>query len=81
MARELKPGDHLRKIDGVATVQSIVPDAIQNVYNLSVAGNRDFLIGNAGVLVHDVSFVQPVSEPFDRQSTPVAPAVAAGGRK
>ena len=67
MARDLKPGDRLRKMDGVALVQSIEPDINQNVYNLSVAENRNFLIGNAGVLVHDVNFVQPVEKPFDRR--------------
>ena len=67
MARDLKPGDRLRKVDGVALVQSIEPDINQNVYNLNVAENRNFLIGNTGVLVHDVSFVLPVDEPFDQQ--------------
>jgi hypothetical protein len=66
MARDLKPGDHLRKVDGAATVQSIEPGATQNVFNLKVAENRSFLVGKAGILVHDVSFVQPVAEPFDR---------------
>ena len=75
MARDLKPGDRLRKVDGVATVQSIDPDAVQSVYNLSVAENRSFLIGDAGILVHDVSFVAPVPEPFDRQVT-LPPAAA-----
>jgi hypothetical protein len=72
MARDLKPGDRLRMINGTASVQSIQPDVVQNVYNLSVAQNRDFMIGNAGILVHDVSFVQPVTEPFDRQTDPMS---------
>jgi hypothetical protein len=66
MARDLKPGDPLRIVGGTATIQSIEPDATQNVYNLNVAENRNFLIGQSGILVHDVSFVLPVSEPFDR---------------
>ncbi len=69
MARDLKPGDRLRAIAGTTTVQSIEPDATQSVYNLNVAENRDFLIGNAGCLVHDVSFVLPVSQPFDHPAT------------
>jgi hypothetical protein len=69
MARDLKPGDRLRKVGGIATVQTTEPDATQNVYNLSVAENRDFLVGATGVLVHDVTFVQPVSEPFDRPAS------------
>ena len=43
------------------------------VYNLSVASNHDFMVGKAGPLVHDYSFVLPVSEPFDR-SIDLAPA-------
>ncbi len=74
MARDLKPGDRLRMVGGIVSIQSIEPDATQMVYNLSVAENRDFLVGNAGLLVHDYSFVLPISEPFDRQ-TALAPAV------
>ncbi len=73
MARDLKPGDRLRMISGIASIQSIEPGTNQMVYNLDVAENRDFLVGNAGLLVHDFSFVQPVIEPFDRQTNP-APA-------
>ena len=57
MARDLKPGDRLRMIGGIVTIQSIEPDATQMVYNLTVAENRNFLVGNAGLLVHDFSFV------------------------
>jgi hypothetical protein len=71
MARDLKAGDRLRMIGGTVLIRSIEPGATQMVYNLSVAQNRDFLVGSAGLLVHDYSFVLPVSEPFDR-STKVA---------
>jgi len=37
------------------------------VFNLEVAGNRDYFVGRQGTLVHDYSFVQPVREPFDRE--------------
>jgi hypothetical protein len=78
MARELKPGDRLRAVGGVAQVQSIETDATQPVYNLDVAQNRDFFVGKTGLLVHDFSFVQPVLAPFDRQPDPAAvPAPAA----
>jgi Pretoxin HINT domain len=73
MARDLKPGDPLRMIGGIVTIQSIEPGARQKVFNLTVAENNDFMVGKAGVLVHDFGFVQPVSEPFDRQTNP-APA-------
>jgi Pretoxin HINT domain len=66
MARDLKAGDRLRMLGGVATIDSIEPGATQMVYNLNVAANRDFMVGSAGLLVHDYGFVLPVSEPFDR---------------
>ena len=57
MARDLKAGDRLRMIGGIVSIHSIEPGATQKVYNLTVAENRDFLVGNAGLLVHDYSFV------------------------
>jgi hypothetical protein len=66
MARDLKPGDQLRTTDGTKRVQSLEPGATQTVYNLSVAENRSYFVGKSGALVHDVSFVLPVPEPFDR---------------
>jgi hypothetical protein len=65
MARDLKAGDRLRMIGGSVTVDAIKPDETQPVYNLDVADNRDFFVGNTGLLVHDFSFVQPVPAPFD----------------
>jgi tetratricopeptide (TPR) repeat protein len=66
MARELKAGDPLRMVGGVIKIQSIEPGETQPVYNLDVAVSRNFFVGNTGLLVHDFSFVQPVTEPFDR---------------
>ena len=60
MARDLKAGDRLRIVGGVAAIESISSDATQPVYNLDVAENRNFCVGKAGLLVHDFSFVQPV---------------------
>jgi pretoxin HINT domain-containing protein len=74
MARELNVGDRLRVLGGIVSIQSIEPGATQLVYNLDVASDRNFLVGRAGLLVHDFSFVQPVSEPFDRQTNPVPAA-------
>jgi tetratricopeptide (TPR) repeat protein len=72
MARDLKAGDHLRKVGGVVEIRSIDDDATQPVYNLDVAENRDFFVGKTGLLVHDFSFVQPVLAPFDRLPEPSA---------
>ena len=68
MARDLKADDRLRMIGGIAAIQSIEPDATQIVYNLNVGENRDFLVGNSGLLVHDYSAVLPVTSPFDGQT-------------
>ncbi len=74
MARDLKAGDRLRMLGGVATIDSIEPGPTQMVFNLNVAENRDFMVGSAGLLVHDYGFVLPVSEPFDRltNAAPIA---------
>ncbi len=68
MARDLKTGDEIRAIGGIARVQSTETDTTRPVYNLDVAENRDFFVGTKGFLVHDFSFVQPVLAPFDRAS-------------
>ena len=68
MARDLKPGDPIRVIGGVAAVKSVAADAVVPVYNLDVAESRDFFVGSKGFLVHDFSFVHPVMSPFDSPS-------------
>ena len=68
MARDLEPGDQIRSIAGLAKVESIEPAEPQLVYNLTVAEKGDFLVGGAGLLVHDYGFVLPVAEPFDRRA-------------
>ena len=75
MARELRAGDRLRMIGGVVEIAAIETDKTQPVYNLDVADYRDYFVGNKGLLVHDFSFVQPVSEPFDRLPDLSAPPV------
>jgi hypothetical protein len=65
MARDLKPGDMLRILGGLARVEAVEPDAVQPVYNLEVAHGQSFFVGERHVLVHDNSVVQPTPEPFD----------------
>jgi hypothetical protein len=67
MARDLRPGDRLRTLGGVATVASVIPDRIQPVFNLEVASGRSFFVGHLGALVHDNSTVESTPEPFDRR--------------
>jgi hypothetical protein len=65
MARDLKPGDTVRALDGLARVSTVAPDRVRPLFNLEVGTARSFFVGRAGVLVHDNSPVQPVAQPFD----------------
>ncbi len=65
MARDLKRGDRLRMLGSVVEVRGVDIDKNQTVYNLDVAENGDFFVGEKGLLVHDSKFVKPVNEPFD----------------
>ncbi len=66
MARDLKAGDVVRGLGGVATVESVEPAGVEAVYNLRVLGAESYFAGESGLLVHDNSEVQPVTRPFDR---------------
>lgn len=78
MARDLKPGDTLRAIGGVAKVSAIESDQKQPVFNLRVAEGESFFVGDLGILAHDNSLVNPTDKPFDRAA---APELASAGRK
>ena len=65
MARDLKPGDPIRTLGGVAPVESIEADAVQPVYNLDVADDADFFAGPSAALVHDNTLPDPRLAPFD----------------
>ncbi len=79
MARDLKAGDRLRVVGGIAQVESVTVSQNQTVYNLDVAENGDFFVGNRGYLVHDSKFVNPVSTPFDREPE-ISPLLQAAAR-
>jgi Pretoxin HINT domain len=70
LARDLRAGDQVRAIGGALSIRSIEANPVQPVYNFDVAKNRDFFVGRMGILVHDLSFVEPVLEPFDRLVEP-----------
>jgi hypothetical protein len=72
MARELKPGDAVRLVGGIARVAAVKPDATQKVYNLEVASGRSFFVGRRGALVHDNTTVEPTPRPFDAQAATLA---------
>lgn len=65
MARDLKPGDPLRTLDGTMQVRAVESDQVQPVFNLQVASGASFFVGTAGTLAHDNSLVDPVAAPFD----------------
>jgi len=65
MARDLKPGDLVRLVGGVARVQRVTPLPSRPVFNLEVANHPSYFVGRQGVLVHDNSPVDPVVHPFD----------------
>ncbi|MFI5456595.1 MAG: polymorphic toxin-type HINT domain-containing protein [Isosphaerales bacterium] len=65
MARDLKPGDVLRALGGVASVKAVESDGIEPVFNLVVMQAQSFFVGERGMLVHDNSLVEPVLQPFD----------------
>jgi hypothetical protein len=73
MARDLKAGDRVRTLEGVATVEAVDEDRVQPVFNLEVGEGHSFLVGKLGALVHDNSLVEPALDPFDSASKP-APA-------
>jgi hypothetical protein len=65
MARDLKVGDPIRTLGGVAAVESVEDDRVQPVFNLEVGDGHSFLVGKLGTLVHDNSLVEAVTAPFD----------------
>jgi hypothetical protein len=65
MARDLKAGDPIRTLGGVATVEAVEDDRVQPVFNLEVGEGHSFLVGKLGALVHDNSLVEATPDPFD----------------
>jgi Pretoxin HINT domain/HEAT repeats len=65
MARDLKRGDTVRTTGGSVRIESIEPGPVGPVFNLTVAHNSNFFVGQNRCLVYDFSIVQPVWAPFD----------------
>ena len=74
MARDLKPGDSLRVLGGVATVHAVEPHPVIPVFNLEVADGRTFFVGQVAALVHDNTLVEITPEPFDAAPRSLADA-------
>ena len=70
MARDLKVGDPVRTLGGVARVAKIDEGKVQPVFNLDVEGDADFFVGEAAALVHD----NTLPDLKQRPSTPRRPS-------
>jgi hypothetical protein len=77
MARDMKPGATLRTLGGLATVDTVETGPVQKVYNLDVASDHDFFVGEGGTLVHDNTLPDLRQEPFDRGPSLAAASPAA----
>jgi hypothetical protein len=67
MARTLKPGDAIRAVGGLVKVVASNADEACLVYNLEVAENHSFFVGQSQALVHDHSLVASKGTCFDAQ--------------
>ncbi len=53
MAQDLKPGDVLRTLGGIATIAAATAGAEVPVFNLTVASDHTYFVGAHDVLVHE----------------------------
>jgi len=67
IARDLKPGDFLRTLEGRTRIKTISPGPTAPVFNLDVAESRTFFVGDHGALVHDNTFPASPTTPFDAE--------------
>jgi hypothetical protein len=70
LARDLKPGESVRILGGLAQVTAVEPAPMQPVFSLMVAAGRSFFVGHTGALARDDSPPEPASPPFDAVPTP-----------
>jgi hypothetical protein len=73
MARDLKPGDRIRTLSGIAELRSISEEKVQPVFNLKISDGDNFFVGSGGLLVHDNSLIEDVAKPFDSVASITAP--------
>ena len=52
-AGDLKPGDEILAASGPARVEAVSNGAAQTVWNLKLAEDHSYLVGHAGLIVHD----------------------------
>ncbi len=69
MARDLKTGDPIRTLSGTVNVTAIEDGRVVPVFNLDVADDADFFVGDAGALAHDNTLPDFRQMPFDAVTT------------
>jgi tetratricopeptide (TPR) repeat protein len=69
MARDLKVGDPLRTLSGTVKVTAIEDGKVVPVFNLDVADDADFFVGEVGALAHDNTVPDLRETPFDTITT------------
>ncbi len=67
MARDLKPGERVRTVGGRAEVLEVTPQPVQPVFNLDIARNNTFFVGNTALLVRDNSLPPAMYTRFDAE--------------
>jgi len=70
MARDLKEGDPVRTLNGTVKVTAIDDGRVVPVFNLDVAGDADFFVGETGALAHDNTLPDLREVPFDAVTLP-----------
>ncbi len=68
VAGELRPGDPVRTLGGLARVTLVGDVKPQPVFHVQVFGGRGIFVGPAGILAHDDRVHNPVPVPFDSLS-------------
>ncbi|MFI5458475.1 MAG: polymorphic toxin-type HINT domain-containing protein [Isosphaerales bacterium] len=79
MARDLKVGDPIRTLSGTVKVTAIEEGKVVPVFNLDVADDGDFFVGELGALAHDNTLPNLRETPFDAFAT-LSNAAAASSR-
>ncbi len=58
-AGDLRAGDQILAASGPARVEAVSIEGAQKVWNLKLAEDHRFLVGGAGLVVHDCSPILP----------------------
>lgn len=70
LARDLAEGDPLRGVRGIHPIESIEPGQVMPVFNLEVADNGTFFVGQSGWLVRDHTLPSFRERPYDAEIQP-----------